>query len=372
MRACDACLRRAYLVALLAPWIAGLLDGPRRRTRALLALPDTDLIAAVGRHDDHGAERFLEQFEPPKAREELHLAAVDALCRHDDAYPAGLRELPDAPAALFCAGDSRPLRELEHTPAVTLVGTRRASPYGLEMAYALGRGAAVAGIPVISGLALGIDAAAHRGCVEAEGSPVAVLAGGPDVPSPRRNARLYERVRELGVVVSEAPPGRRALRWSFPARNRLMAGLGVLTVVVEAAEPSGSLISAEFAQDLGRGVGAVPGRATSRIAAGSNGLLRDGACVIRSPQDMLDELFGPGARPLPAEGDPVPREAHLRALLDAVEAGRDPHRAAARGGLPPGEVRAGLARLEAEGWIVRVGLDGFERAAGRRMEGVTR
>jgi DNA processing protein len=367
--ACDACLRRAHLVALLSPSIAGLLDRPRRRPRALLSLPDPELIAAVGTRGDHDAERFLERFEPRDARRELERAAVAALCAHEDGYPAGLRDLPDAPAALFLAGDSRRLRRLGEAPAVTLVGARRASPYGLEVAYELGRGIAAAGLPVISGLALGIDAAAHRGCVDAAGCPVAVLAGGPDVPYPPRNARLYRRVRELGLVISEAPPGRRALRWSFPARNRLMAGLGAMTILVEAAHPSGSLITAEFAQDLGRAVGAVPGRVTSRMAAGSNGLLRDGACVITSPPDVLDELLGPGAYRSgesatgggAAEGpdDPV-----LRRLLDAIEAGRDPQAAAEAAGLSAGDARAALAGLEADGFLVRVGLAGFQRAAG--------
>ncbi|MFN2617152.1 MAG: DNA-processing protein DprA [Thermoleophilaceae bacterium] len=372
MTACDSCLRRAYLVAFLAPRIAGLLDSPRRRTRALLALPDQELVAAVGRPEDPGAEDFLERFEPREARSELEDAAVVAICRHESDYPSGLRELPDAPPVIFSVGRSRRLRELEETPAVTLVGARRASPYGLEVAYALGRGAAAAGVPVISGLALGVDASAHRGCVHAGGLPVAVLAGGPDVASPRRNARLYRRVRELGIVISEAPPGRRALRWSFPARNRLMAGLGALTIVVEAADPSGSLISAEFAQDLGRAVGAVPGRITSRMSAGSNGLLRDGACVITSPQDLLDELFGPGARQLGSEADPLPGDPRLRPLLEAIEGGADPHTAGGEAGLSAAEVRAGLARLETDGWIVRVGLAGFERAAHPRSRGVSR
>ena len=368
--ACDACLRRAYLVALLAPWVAGLLDRPGPRPGGLLSLPDDELIAAVGARHGHGAERFLQSFQPRSARREIEQALLAAVCLHEDEYPAGLRDLPDAPAALFLAGEARRLGSLREAPGVTLVGTRRASPYGLEITYELGRGMAKAAVPVISGLALGIDAAAHRGCVEERGVPIAVLAGGADVPHPRRNSRLYRRVRELGVVLSEAPPGRRALRWSFPARNRLMAGLGAMTVVIEAAQPSGSLITAEFAQDLGRAVGAVPGRVTSRMAAGSNGLLHDGASVITSPQDLLDELFGPGVRqaeaPAGGERRSLPDDPVSRALLDAIEAGRDPQEAGCAAGLSAGETRAALARLEADGFLVRVGLAGFERAASRR------
>src|SRR5204862_7755950 len=129
-------------------------------------------------------------------------------------------------------GDVWLLDGLSAAPAGTLVVARRASPYGLEVAYELGRGVAAAGLPVVSGLALGVDAAAHRGCVHGGGCPVAVLAGGPDLPQPRTNARLYRRVREQGVVISEAPPGKRPLRWKFPARNRLMAGLGAATSLV--------------------------------------------------------------------------------------------------------------------------------------------
>jgi DNA processing protein len=224
---------------------------------------------------------------------------------------------------------------------------------------------------VVSGLALGIDAAAHRGCLDAGGRGVAVLAGGPDIPSPRRNRRLYERMHEHGAVLSETPPGRRAFRWSFPARNRIMAALGRMTVVVEAADPSGSLITAEFAQDLGRPVGAVPGRVTSRMAEGTNNLLRDGATVISRAEDVLDELFGAGsgairlrqpASSADAELDLTPAE---RAVLAAVEAGETVDGIARSAALGASDVRAALARLESSGHVVRCGLGSYARAAGR-------
>jgi len=215
---------------------------------------------------------------------------------------------------------------------------------------------------VVSGLALGIDAAAHRGCLDAGGRAVAVLAGGVDVPYPQQNRRLYERIARDGAIVSELPPGVRPYRWSFPARNRIMAGLADLTVLVEAANPSGSLITADFARDIGRAVGAVPGRVTSRFAAGTNGLLRDGAVPITGAQDVLDELFGVGVREL-AEVE-LPKDPALRLVLDGIEAGHNLGEIADRAGLPVREARAAVARLEAGGLVKRSGLGFYERSAG--------
>ena len=151
--------------------------------------------------------------------------------------------------------------------------------------------------------------------------PVAVLAGGPDVVYPRRHRGLHRQVREHGLVLSELPPGTQPFRWSFPARNRIMAGLARITVVVEAADPSGSLITSDFARDLGRSVAAVPGHVTSRIARGTNGLLRDGAIPITGPADVLDELFGAGVGRCrrPATGASEPDDPLLRRVLHAAE-----------------------------------------------------
>jgi DNA processing protein len=190
---------------------------------------------------------------------------------------------------------------------------------------------------------------------------LAILAGGPDVPYPRRHRSLHRRVCELGLVISEMPPGATAFRWSFPARNRIMAALAGMTVVVEAAQPSGSLITADFARDLGRTVGAVPGRVTWRMAGGVNSLLRDGAVPITSTQDVLDELFGAGVRVYPeGQREGLPHDARLRAVLDAVEAGREVEEMTQVARLEAGEVRAALGQLEAGGWIARR-LSGWER-----------
>ncbi len=358
---CDTCLRRAHLIARLAPRIAGALQRPRPPGASLFALSDEQLIAAVTGGPDPGLIGWLDRFDADAARAAVDAAGAWAVCAHDPAYPAGLGQLADPPAVLFGLGRLGALQELRETPAVTIVGTRRPSPYGTEMARSFGRALGVAGLIVVSGLALGIDGVAHRGCVDAGGLPLAVLAGGPDIPYPSRHRWLYEQVRRRGAILSELPPGQRAFRWSFPARNRIMAGLAAMTIVVEAAEPSGSLITADFARDIGRTVAAVPGRVTNRMAAGSNRLLQDGAVVITGPEDVLDQIYGVGTRP---EREPeLPDGDELRAVLAAVEEVTDPADIAGRAGLGAAEARSALGRLEAEGWIARDPLGGYERRA---------
>ena len=146
----------------------------------------------------------------------------------------------------------------------------------------------------MSGMALGIDSAAHDGALEGGGFTVAVLAGAAGFPYPRSKGPLHRRIAAGGLVLSEMPPGFRPFRWCFPARNRIMAGIAAMTVVVEGTGASGSLITARFAQDLGRDVGAVPGQVTSALAAGPNDLIADGACLVRSASDVLDSLYGAG------------------------------------------------------------------------------
>ena len=181
--------------------------------------------------------------------------------------------------------------------AVAIVGARRGTPYGIEVARALGRSLAAAGVPVVSGMALGIDSAAHVGALDPPDppAPVAVLAGGADVPYPASRRRLYARLVERGCVVSELPPGFAAFRWCFVARNRIIAALAALTVVVEAAERSGSLTTADFAAQVGRPVLAVPGPITSRFSAGTNGLIAAGAGVVRGTPRRARPAARPGS-----------------------------------------------------------------------------
>jgi len=362
--ACDACLRRSFLIAHLAPRIAGLLGRGERRATGLLGLPESDLLAAAAGRRVEQALAFLDALSVGRERGRLAAAHVIAVCRHAEAYPPLLRELGDPPAVLFGTGRAEVLAVLARDPTVTIVGTRRASPYGTEVAYALGRGLGAAGVPVVSGLALGVDGTAHRGCLDGGGVPVAVVASGPDVVYPRRHRSLHARIREAGLVIAEMPPATEPYRWSFPARNRIMASLAHMTLVVEAAEPSGSLITADFAKDLGRCVGAVPGRVTSSVARGTNNLLKDGAAPISGTEDVLDELFGVGVRgPRDDDRTNEPADPVLARVLDAAAACDSVEAVARATGQTAATTRAALGRLEAEGYLTRRDLEGWERTA---------
>ena len=370
MSVCEVCLRRSYLIAHLAPRIAGLLDRPRARPGGLLELDEEALIDKVAKGNAGDVARaFLDAFDPERALAQLVETQINALCRHDSRYPPGLHQLSDPPSVLYATGPEERLPVLSSPVAATIVGTRKASPYGAQMARELGRGLAAAGVTVISGLALGIDGLAHQGALDAGGSPIAVLACGANIPYPRSHRGLYRRVRDVGVVVSELPPGSRPFRWSFPARNRIMAALGAITVVVEAADPSGSLITAHFALDLGKTVGAVPGLVTSWRAEGSNRLLRDGGATIRGTEDVLDEMFGIGNGPDGAryatEKPKLKLEPRLRAVLDGVEAGEGVGEIAERTGMSAAAVRSALGELELDGLIVPGGVGWYQRAATR-------
>jgi DNA processing protein len=349
-RACPDCLRRSRLLAHLAPYIEKIATGaPGSRSPELLRLSNEDLVAVAA---PNVAEQVLAQVEATPERrleEELRAAECWACCRHHELFPAGLRDAPDAPWALIGRGDPVLLAELEPSGAVTVVGARRASSYGREVARGLGRELASAGLLVVSGLAFGIDSCAHRGALEA-GRTVAVLGCGPDLVYPAAHRSLWRRIGESGLILSELPPGTGAWRWCFPARNRIMAALAAMTVVVEAAERSGSLITADLAADLGRDLGAVPGPVGSRLSAAPHSLLAGGACLVRDAQDVLDAMLGPAARRIDRAGPalaPLPR-----AVLEAVERGAETCDAvAATVDLTGGQAAAALADLEAAGYV---------------------
>jgi DNA processing protein len=217
------------------------------------------------------------------------------------------------------------------------------------VARELGRELACAGVVVVSGMAFGIDACAHRGALET-GRTVAVLGCGADVAYPAAHRSLWRRIADEGLVLSELPPGTGAWRWAFPARNRIMAALAGMTVVVEAARRSGSLITADLAADLGRDLGAVPGPVGSSLSAGPNSLLAGGACLVRDAQDVLDAMLGPGAERLERSGPPLRRE--LAEALGAVERGADTcDSLAAELDVSGAEAAAALADLEALGYV---------------------
>jgi DNA processing protein len=352
---CATCLRRSWLIARLAGHIE-LAWSARRGSAGLLGLADGELFASLAgdRRDVILAE--YERFDAAAARRLCSASGVHALCRCDVGYPAPLHDLCDAPAVLYVRGALARLERAMRVERVAIVGARRASEYGLQQARALGRGLAVAGLTVVSGMALGVDAAAHAGALDADGLTIAVLACGPERAYPASKWRLHARIAGSGVVVAELPPGTPARRWCFPARNRIIAALGQATVVVEAGERSGSLITAGQAADLGREVAAVPGLVTAPLAAGTNALIADGAQLVRGPRDVLELLFGAAALTLlPAQADErlAGLDADLRALLDRVAGGSDTVAALARNGDQVDAVLAGLAQLELRGLLRR-------------------
>lgn len=358
--ACVECLRRSWLLALLGPYIEKVATGEvGRRSPELLRLSNEDLVeVAAPKVSAHLLAR-IEGLTEGRLVEELLVAECWACCRHGDLYPDSLRAAADAPWALVGRGDPRLLDGLEPFEAVTIVGARRATSYGREIARELGRDLASAGMTVVSGLAFGIDGCAHRGALDA-GRTIAVLGCGPDVAYPASHRSLWRRICEAGAVISELPPGATPWRWTFPARNRIMAALGGMTVVVEAAARSGSLITTDLAADLGRDLGAVPGPVTSRASAGPNGLLAGGACVIRDAQDVLDAMLGPGRKQLERRGPQLDHA--LEAVLAAVESGNSSCDAVANAtGLPGPAAAAALARLELLGYLTCSNVGTYSR-----------
>jgi DNA processing protein len=239
---------------------------------------------------------FRRRFDAAGFEAALGAAGIRWLTRSARDYPPLLRAIHDPPAVLFLRGtaDVSLLRE----PSVAVVGARSCSPYGAQVARMLGRELAAAGLVVVSGLARGIDGEAHRGALEAGGRTVAVLGCGVDRNYPAAHAELARRICERSLVVSEYALGVEPMPWRFPARNRIIAGLAGATVVVEARERSGALITADLALEEGREVFAVPGEITSSLSAGTNDLLRLGAGPLTSSKDVLD-LFdlAPPAEP---------------------------------------------------------------------------
>ena len=347
-RACDRCLARTWLLARLAAH----LEPVRGRIALVLALGDDDLMAAVGGERQAVIRGELAGFDADRARARAAGAGLETICRCDPSYPVRLRALESPPAVLYVAGGLERFLRLAGEDPVALVGARRASPYGLEIARSLGRGLGGAGITVLSGMALGIDSAAHAGALSGGAPTVAVLPGAADHPYPATKRGLYREICSGGAAVSELPPGAAVWRWTFPARNRIVAALAAMTIVIEAGERSGALLTAGYARSLGRPVGAVPGRITSALSVGPNGLLAAGAHVVRGPQDVLDQLFGAGMRSVPSEDRPE-LAPELRLLLAAIGDGHDTAGALERAGFPAQQGLAALASLELAGYVRR-------------------
>ncbi|WP_210492745.1 DNA-processing protein DprA [Patulibacter sp. SYSU D01012] len=365
MRACSSCLRRARMLVELGPGLDRRFRG--RRVPGILALEDHELVAAAG---DRG------QGPPPAlaASEDALLSAaaaderehgVEAVCRHDAAYPPRLQGLFDPPHVLHVLGGVERLQAALDPDAVratvAIVGSRKAPEESRQVARDLAEALAAVGVAVVSGMAFGIDAAAHEGALAATARggarTIAVLAGGVERPSPATLRVLHRRIGREGVVVGELPPGTTPRKWGFPARNRIIAGLADATIVVAAARGSGSLITADLAQGAGRVLAAVPGPVRSPRHAGTNDLIRGpepDAQVVCEPRDVLallglDEQL---ALELGARDPLVGLEGGARTVAEALLAGPTTierlvaeHDAAA--------VLAGLGQLEATGRLRR-------------------
>lgn len=287
-------------------------------------------------------------------------AGVRVRLRGNPGYPARLEHLPDPPSVVLLRGRE----ELLDPPAVAIVGSRRSTASGRRMAEEIAGALAGAGVVTVSGLALGIDAAAHRGALSAGGETLAVLGTGPDVAYPPSNRGLFRRIAEDGLLVTEFLPGEQALPHHFPRRNRLLAALAEVVVVVEAAVRSGALITAGHALDLGRTVAAVPGSVYSASSGGTNRLIRDGAHPLLQPEEVLELLPDPVRLDLEA----APGEERSRPGGDAGRiwpaldgSARSVDELAVATGLEPARILAALTELELSGAVVREGGGLFRR-----------
>jgi len=364
--------RDAFIVLNLLPGV-----GPRRvrallerfgDAAAVLSAPAADLarLPGIGESVAEVIHNWTAHCDPDAEIERARRAGVRLVTLADPEYPRLLKEIPDPPPVLYVRGD---VEALQARNMIAIVGTRRPTVYGVSVAEMLGAGAALAGWVVASGLALGIDTAAHRAAVESKGRTVAVLGSGISRLHPQQNLSLARRIVETGgAIVSEFPMDFPPSRQTFPMRNRIIAGLSAGVIVVEAGDRSGALITAEQALEQGRTVFAVPGRVDTPQARGCHALLRDGARLVETFHDVIDEF---AAFPLltpagPAEPHPVQKKTsavrgtkasdtgsdlHIppleRKVLDLIRQGEEEVDALiAAAGAPPHEVLSAIGMLE--------------------------
>jgi len=317
---------------------------------------DLALAMFAAAHDAHASERerrsarfeqFLGTFDEQTELRRLAAAGLRWLPRTDSGFPRRLASIHDPPPGLFLRGSADPA--VLSRPSVAVVGARACSDYGAHVARFVARELGAAGVVVVSGLARGIDGWAHRGCLEGGGATVAVLGCGIDRDYPRAHAALAAEIAASGLLVSEYPPGVTPAPWRFPARNRIVAGLALATVVVEARERSGALITADLALEEGREVLSVPGEITSALSRGANALLRFGATPVTSSADVLEAI---GIDPPEPGPDGAPPGAAAQAALAALAAGASTADQVARAaGLEAGAAAAALVELELAGLV---------------------
>ncbi len=335
--------------------------------------PEAPVLASEGCYERRpGVEwrSLTAKVDPPEWWKPIAARGIHVTWSGQPEFPEALMSDPSPPGAVFWRGRLEALRD----PCVAVVGTRNATSCGIATAYELGRDLTAAGVCVVSGLAIGIDGAVHRGAVDAAkvgapSAPVAVVASGVDVVYPKRNERLWEQVAACGSVLSETVPGRPAQAWRFPSRNRIIAGLARLVVVVESHSRGGSLITAEAALARGVEVRAVPGAVRSAASAGTNQLLYEGAGPVRNATDVLDSLgMFDTSKPsrLPGQWERLPGQpaglpgsdclqlsSLARSVLDSMGwYPVTPNQVVLTGGISPGEALQVLDELVERGEVV--------------------
>jgi len=328
--------------SLQAAWVA-----PADRLRAVLeSKPLAELLEARGR------------IEPRREEERLTMLGIRAVHPGHPDYPRLLAEISGRPPVIYLRGELTPTDE----SSVAIVGTRRATAYGRQAAERIAAELAAAGVTVVSGLARGVDAAAHRAVLEAGGRTIAVLGSGPDVIYPAEHRRLAEQVIASGAIISEQRPGAKPDAQNFPARNRIISGLSIGVVVIEAPVRSGALITASFAADQGRDVFVVPGSVFAPSSEGTNALLRDGARLVRDGADILEDLSLGVRRETAALQRELPLDAAELRLLAAVGGeARHIDELAEAAGLGAAETGALLLTLELKGLVRNHGAQFYVR-----------
>lgn len=359
---CAACARRSQTLVRLGVSLDFRTRDPTLLWEAL-RLSDEQLIAALGgRMREQLLAWHVSGSDRPTGEERP--SGIERVCRHLDRYPSALRQDALAPHELHVAGGADRLRELLNGPVVAIVGSRRCTDYGLEVARGLGRDLAATGVCVLGELCEGIAHGAHTGALQAGGPAVAVVAGGLDRIHPRSCAPLSARLKAAGCLLSELPCGARPRVWAEIARARTVALLACLVIVVEAEPESRELALAQLARVLGRGVAAVPGRVTSPLSRATNGLLRDGAVLVRGAEDALDVLYRAGSkaahdrmtaaspRRLGSPRGPV-RDSSPSGLVRLIGEGHDTIAKLSRADARPDVVLRELAELEIKGVVSR-------------------
>jgi DNA processing protein len=251
----------------------------------LFQSPTSELSKVVGLSRAKSLDNWEKQFNLPREKDRLQDIGGRFVIPEDAEYPERLKALPDSPLGLYCKGRSMSLKA-----AIAIVGTRRSSAYGKKVTEQFVQALVQAGFTIVSGMALGIDAIAHEATLRAEGRTIAVFGNGLDIVYPNQNRRLYEEIGDSGLLMSEFSLGRRPDRQSFPQRNRIVSGMTAATLVVESASKGGSLITARFAMEQNRTVFAVPGRLDQPQSRGCLELIRDGASLVTSVEDIIEEL----------------------------------------------------------------------------------